>query len=209
MRIRAGSSLLLPLVLGLAGCRRGPSREEALVAIRAAQHPGDTGMAIGRVWQDGPPWFSCAEVLTKIGTGADSATVRTEVGNWKGLVVAGLIVLRDSAEGKVSDPGWCTARLTPAGDQRVRAWRPAPGDSFPTGALRRGWLVNLGSRHLSVLRTHSAGEDSATADYAWTIATNADGMALGAARDTTRFVATLRRRDGSWRMLSARRATGR
>ena len=67
--------LITFLLLSLAACARGPSREEALRAIRAAQPALEQTDLIGRVWQDGPPWFSCADVIAKFTTAIDSAAV--------------------------------------------------------------------------------------------------------------------------------------
>ncbi|MDB4886201.1 MAG: hypothetical protein JWN79_1639 [Gemmatimonadetes bacterium] len=199
--------LLLPLLGFLAACSRGPSREEALAAIRAAHPALDTATVRERVWQDGPPWFSCAEVIAKFTTAADSAAVRDQVGNWKPLVVHGWIVLKDSAAGPVADPGWCTVRVTPAGQANVARWTPSPGPAFPTGQARRGWMVVAGRRHLVVPSSPSrAGKDSATAEYLVTVAPNEDGRATGADRDTSRFVAALRREGGAWKVVGSQPA---
>src|ERR1700737_3191538 len=103
------------VIATLAGCRAGPSKAEALDAIRATSPGLETTTAFARVWQDGPPWFSCAEVLSKIGSRADARVVYDQVGNWRPLVVSGWLVLRDTTHGVVSDPGWCTGKLANEG----------------------------------------------------------------------------------------------
>src|SRR5205085_9426816 len=87
-RMKSRPLLLLLLTL-LAACDRRPSGSEALSAIRASSGALDTAPVEGRGWQDGPPWFSCAEVISKLGGRADRAAVHDQVGNWKSLVVAG------------------------------------------------------------------------------------------------------------------------
>lgn len=197
--------LILPLLLlVLASCRKGPTRDEALAAIRTARPALDTATIYARVWQDGPPWFSCAEVNVKLGNGVDSAVVRDQVGNWRWLVKSGWVTLKDSASGIVADPGWCTLRPTPAGAPNLARWTPAPGPPFPTGQPRRGWTTIVGRQRVVVPRGPSAGADSATADYAVTVAPNTDGVAIGADRDTAWFIAELRKVDGAWRMTSSR-----
>lgn len=198
--------LLLALAL-LGACSRGPSRDEALAAIRAAQ-PGVEGATVtGRVWQDGPPWFSCAEVSAKIRSGVDSAVVRGQLGNWRDLAGAGWMTLRDTAAGAVVDPGWCALRPTAAGAPAVARWAPTPGPEFPTGQARRGWTMPVGSRAIAVDRApERAGDDAAVAEYLVVIRPNDDGRAVGAARDTTRYLADLRRVGGRWRVTTIRRA---
>src|SRR5438067_238882 len=105
------TTLPLAILLAFAACARGPSRDEVASALRQAQPGVDGGPAYGHVWQDGPPWFSCAEVLAKVASPVDSAAVRDQVGNWKPLVMAGWVTLRDSSKGPVADPGWCTLRI--------------------------------------------------------------------------------------------------
>jgi hypothetical protein len=198
---------LLMVVAVLAGCNRGPSRAEALEAIRGATPALDTTLVHSRVWQDGPPWFSCAEVLAKLGTNADSAAVRGPVGNWKSLILAGWVVLRDSTKGDVADPGWCTLKLTDEGSRRVAAWAAAPGPLFPTGAPRRGWIVPVGRRRIAVVGApRRAGRDSARADFIVTVAPNENGIGTGAAADTGRYVAELVRGDGQWRLVATQPA---
>jgi hypothetical protein len=209
MRI-APRLLLASAVALVTSCARGPSREEALAAIRAAQPAIEQTDVIGRVWQDGPPWFSCAEVIAKFSTNADSAAVRDAVGNWKPLVVAGWIVLRDSASGPVAEPGWCTANPTSSGAQAIAAWSVAPGPTFPTGQARRGWTMVVGRKRLAMTTSpRLTGDAEASAPYLVTIAPNASGTAVGAGADTTRFVAALRKDGGGWRMVSSRPATTR
>lgn len=201
---------LLFLVVCLAACHRGPSREEALAAIRTAQPALDTAVVYGRVWQDGPPWFSCAEVTAKLGTSRDSLAVRDEVGNWKTLLAAGWIALRDSSKGVVADPGWCTARLTAAGEANAARWTPVQGPEFPTGSPRRGWWMLVGRRRIEVAGApRTTDTDAATAEFLVRVATNADGVATGADRDTARYVAELRKVDGTWRMTGSRPLAGR
>jgi hypothetical protein len=198
----------LPMLVALlAGCNRGPSRAEALQAIRGSSPALDTTLVYGRVWQDGPPWFSCAEVLAKAGTNTDSAAVRGPVGNWKWLIVAGWVVLRDSSKGPVADPGWCTMKLTDEGARRAATWTPAPGPLFPTGTPRRGWMVPVGQRRIDLVGTpRRAGRDSAAAEFIVTIAPNENGIGTGAARDTARYVAELLRDDDHWRIVETRPA---
>jgi hypothetical protein len=197
------------LVALLAGCNRGPSRAEALEAIRGATPALDTSLVFGRVWQDGPPWFSCAEVLAKVGTTRDSAAVRGPVGNWKWLILAGWVVLHDSTQGPVADPGWCTLKLTEEGTRRAAAWTAAAGPLFPTGAPRRGWVVPVGHRRVALVGAPKrTGADSAAADFIVTVAPNENGIGTGAARDTARYVAELLRDGGRWRLAATRPALG-
>ena len=205
-RKRSTSFAVLLSALALAACHPGPSRDEALEALRAASPGVDTTTVFARVWQDGPPWFSCAEVIAKLASPVDSAAVRDQVGNWKPLVVAGWLVLRDTSKGVVSDPGWCTGRLENVSMRLMGGWIPIVGDSFPTRALRRGWRVPVGTRRLSVIEApKSAKAGEATVDYVSTIAPNPNGVAVGADRDTTFGVAELRQRDdGRWAVVATR-----
>lgn len=187
----------------LTGCRAAPSRAEALEALRAARPGVDTATAFARVWEDGPPWFSCAEVLAKIASKVDAPVVADQVGNWRPLVVAGWLVLRDTAHGRVSEPGWCRAKLTDENARRAGGWVPIAVDSFPTGDRRHGWHVPIGRTRLSVPSSpRSTGHDSATVNYVATIAPNVNGVALGADRDTAHAVAVLTRVDGRWRVAA-------
>ena len=125
--------LHLPLLIAafawtVTGCDRAPSREVTLAALRANAPGLDTTIVHVRVWQDGPPWFACSEVIAKFTSPVDASVVRDEVGNWKPLVVSGWLVLRDSAAGVVSDPGWCTAKLAGASAAAAVAWVPIVGD---------------------------------------------------------------------------------
>lgn len=196
--------------LGPAGCHSGPSRAEALEALRAASPGIDSTVVFARVWQDGPAWFSCAEVIAKFTSPVDSAAVRNQVGNWKPLVLSGWLVLRDTAKGIVSDPGWCTGKLADPSARLAGGWIPIVGDSFPTRALRRGWRVPVGTVRLAVTEAPNAPRSGeATVEYVATIAPNANGLAAGADRDTTFGVAELRQRDGRWRVTATRaRAPG-
>jgi hypothetical protein len=198
-------SLLLATVVfaTLGGCRAGPSKAEALDAIRATSPGLDTTTEFARVWQDGPPWFSCAEVISKIASKADARVVYGQVGNWRPLVVAGWLVLRDTARGAVSDPGWCAGKLTDEAARRASGWIAVLGDSFPTGDARRGWKVPIGHPHLGVVSApKSVGQDSATVEYVATVQTNTNGTAMGANRDSAFAVALLRRVDGRWRVAT-------
>lgn len=205
-RTRPISIALLVSWIALTACHPGPSRAEALEALKAATPGVDTATVYALVWQDGPPWFSCAEVIAKFTSPVDSEAVRNRVGNWKPLVVAGWLVLRDTSKGVVSDPGWCTGKLENVSARLVGGWIPIVGDSFPTRTLRRGWRVPVGTRRLSVTeapKSPRAGE--ATVDYTTTIAPNANGVAVGANRDTTYAVADLRQRDdGRWAVVATR-----
>ena len=205
-RKRRISVAVLVSWLALTACHPGPSRAEALDALKAATPGIDTTTVFARVWQDGPPWFSCAEVIAKLGSPVDSAAVRDQVGNWKPLVVAGWLVLRDTSKGVVSDPGWCTGKLENVSARLMGGWIPIVGDSFPTHALRRGWRVPVGTRRLTVTEApKSAKAGEATVDYVATIASNPNGVAVGADRDTTFAVAELRQRDdGRWTVVATR-----
>ena len=189
------------IACSVTACNRAPSREDALAALRANAPGLDTTIVHVRVWQDGPPWFACSEVIAKFTSPVDASTVRDEVGNWKPLVLSGWLVLRDSSAGVVSDPGWCTAKLAGASAAPAVAWIPIVGDSFPTGALRRGWRVPVGTRRLGIVGspTNSA-RDVATAEYVITIASNANGAAMGVNRDSMFASASMRRVDGRWRV---------
>lgn len=199
---------LAPLLLAsLAACSSGPTRDDALQAIRQARPELDTAAVTVRVWQDGPPWFSCAEVLAKALSRTDSTAVRDQVGNWKSLVTRGWITLRDTAGGPVIDPGWCVLTPTAAGLPHVARWAVAPGALQPTGRPRRGWLVPAGRRRIVVPSAPVvASRDLATAPFLVTVATNEDGAAAAAGRDTARFIADLRRENGRWRVAATRAA---
>jgi hypothetical protein len=195
--------LAISMLATLAGCRGAPSRAEALEAIRAASPGLDTTTTYARVWKDGPPWFSCAEVLAKIGSRSDAHVVYEQVGNWRPLVVAGWLVLRDTTHGIVSDPGWCAGKLVDEDARRAGGWVPIVGDSFPTGDARRGWRVPIGRVRFTVTSAPTRiGTDSATVEYVTTIQTNANGAAMAADRDSAYAVALMRRVEGRWRVAS-------
>ena len=195
-------ALLLATLLGIAACKRAPSRAEALEAIRLAKPAVDTTTVVRRVWTDGPPWFSCAEVIAKFRSTSDNAFVRDQVGNWRALLLADWVKLRDSTAGQVVDPGWCVATLRNESARVSDGWRAVRGDSQPMGFHRRGWDVPAGRQKLDVAdKPVLTGKDSATAEYLVTIVPNASGTALDAARDTTRHRALLRREDGRWRFV--------
>jgi hypothetical protein len=204
MPIRRSLSALLILAL-FAACGRGPSRAEALAAIRSAQPALERTDVRVRVWQDGPPWFSCAEVRAKYAGPRDSAVVRDQVGNWKSLVAAGWMSLGDSTSGPVADPGWCVATPTPVGAPQVADWTVAPDGPFPTGTARRGWTLVVGRRVLTMAGApRLTGTDSASAPYLVTLAANAAGIATGAVGDTARYLALLHQDGGTWRMNASR-----
>lgn len=194
--------LLGVALLVLAACRRAPSRDTARAALEASPLSNDTSMVYVRVWRDGPPWFSCAEVIAKLDGHADTVVVRNQVGNWHQLVLSGWLVLRDTSEGVVSDPGWCAAKLTEEGATRARGWIPIERDSFPTGDRRRGWTVPVGRRRFTVAaRPRLAGSDTARVEYGVSIQVDVNGAALRADRDTLRRHALLAREGDRWRVL--------
>ncbi|MDQ2664847.1 MAG: hypothetical protein M3Z05_02450 [Gemmatimonadota bacterium] len=191
--------LLITILLSTA-CGRAPSSTEAATILRSAQPAVDSGNVTIRVWADGPPWFSCAEVLAKLGTNADSAVIRRPLTNWRALVIAHWVTLRDTTKGPVTDPGWCRATLHDAPTHLASGWTAVNGDSTPTGDRRVGWDVAAGTRQL-VVRSGAKriGADSAVVDYLLTVVPNPNGSALGADQDTTRRRALLLRTDGEWR----------
>lgn len=196
-------------VLGAAllACNSAPSRSEALRALRSAAPALDSAPVNVRVWQDGPAWFSCAEVLAKLASPVDADAVRDEVGNWRPLVAAGWLVFRDSSYRTVADPGWCVAHLSDGAAKLAQGWIPFVGDSFPTGSARRGWTVAVGRRRLVVTASpKGTGRDLATVAYAGTVLPNANGVAMKADRDTARATAVLRRIDGTWRVVALTRS---
>lgn len=196
-----------PLILSfliLSACNRAPSRGEALEVLRVANPALDTTTAVRRVWADGPPWFSCAEVIAKFRAKSDTAVVRDQVGNWRSLVLADWVSLRDTVAGSVVEPGWCEARLRDEPARLADGWRPVLGDSLPNEARRRGWDVLAGRQRISVNESpRTIGKDSALVHYLLTIAANTNGAAIGVARDSTRHRAILRRENGRWRVLEA------
>jgi hypothetical protein len=200
---------LLALLVGSAvtACDSTPSRSEALLALRAAAPTLDSAPVSIRVWQDGPPWFSCAEVLAKLGTPADAGAVHDEVGDWRPLIASGWLVVHDSSYRAVADPGWCVARIAEDTAKRAQGWVPFAGDSFPTGSARRGWTVPVGRRRLIVTASPKrTGADSVTVEYAGVVLPNANGVAMRVDRDSARAKALLRRVDGKWQVVDL--ATG-
>jgi len=194
-------------VLAAAGCRRAPSRSTALEALERSPLSHDTTTIFRRVWKDGPPWFSCAEVIAKFDGHADTAAVRDQVGNWRPLVVSGWLVLRDTSAGVVSDPGWCAAHLTDDAKANARSWIEVERDSFPTGHRRRGWTVPVGHQHLTVTeRPTLTGRDTASVEYVESVATNPSGTAMAANRDSTYRSALLVNSDAGWRVIRVRDA---
>ena len=198
------SSVVLAVVL-LSACNRAPSRAEALAVLRRSDPSLDTATVTERVWADGPPWFSCAEVIAKLRSGADHAVVRDQVGNWRALVLAKWVTLRDTSSMTVTDPGWCRATLRDVPARTGQGWRIVTGDSLPTGALRHGWDVTAGKQKLSIERApRTLGGDSAEVRYVLTVAPNASGLALGAGTDSVHRLAMLRRVDGQWQVARLR-----
>lgn len=197
-------SSILPLLLILA-CNRGPSPAEARDVLRAAYPALDTTTVVERVWADGPPWFSCAEVIAKFRSNADSGLVRIPLGNWRALLLADWIKLRDTTAGRVVDPGWCAAALLQEPARLARGWQPVTGDTLVTGTSRRGWDVTAGRKLLVVASPPKrVGKDSVMVDYVVTVLPNANGVALRSDEDSTPFRALLRRDEGRWRVLNAR-----
>lgn len=189
------------------GCRRAPSRRAALEALERSPLSHDTSTIYRRVWVDGPPWFSCAEVIAKFDGHADTAAVRDQVGNWRPLVVAGWLILRDTSAGVVSDPGWCAARLTDHGRASAQGWIVVERDSFPTGHARRGWTVPIGHQHLAVTeRPVLVGRDTANVEYVESVTTNRNGAAMAADRDSTYREALVVKSDAGWRVIRVRAA---
>jgi hypothetical protein len=200
LRRRASAAVFATLLI--AGCRRAPSRDAALEALQHSPLSHDTTTVYRRVWADGPPWFSCAEVIAKFDGHADPAVVRDQVGNWRPLVVSGWLVLRDTSAGVVSDPGWCAARLTDQGKLDARNWIAIERDTFPTGHARRGWTVPVGHHRITVPeRPELVGKDTASVRYVVSVAVNANGAAMVAERDSAWHAAVLVRSDGAWRVV--------
>ena len=191
---------LITLVLSSA-CGRAPTSSEAADLLRAAEPSLDSRKVTARVWADGPPWFSCAEVLAKVRKDADSAVVRQPLGNWRALVLAKWVTLRDTAKGPVTDPGWCRAVLRDSATRLADGWQPIRGALLPTGDQRHGWDVAAGTQRL-VVRDNgkTIGKDSASVQYLITVAANTNGIGLGADQDTTRRQALLVKADGGWRV---------
>lgn len=210
-RAARGRALLAAgALLALAACRRPPSRRAALEALERSPLSHDTATIYRRVWKDGPPWFSCAEVIAKFDGHADRAVVRDQVGNWRPLVVSGWAILRDTSAGAVSDPGWCVASLTEQGRQGASDWIEVQRDSFPTGHARRGWTVAVGHQHLTVTeRPILVGKDTAEVTYVESVATNRNGAAMGSNRDSLYRAALLVKSDAGWRVIHVRDARSR
>jgi hypothetical protein len=201
----SGRTLVVALALALAACRGAPSRRAALQALERSPLSHDTATIYRRVWKDGPPWFSCAEVIAKFDGHADTAVVRDQVGNWRPLVVSAWIILRDTSAGVVSDPGWCAAHLTDQGKVNARGWIAVERDSFPTGNPRRGWTVPVGHQHLTVTeRPKLMGKDTARVQYVESISTNLSGAAMAAGRDSTYREALMVKSNDGWRVIRVR-----
>lgn len=193
--------LLITIVLATA-CGRAPTPTEAADLLRAAEPALDSTHVIRRVWADGPPWFSCAEVLAKVRTNTDSAVIREQLTNWRSLVLAKWVVLRDTAKGPVVDPGWCRAILRDTTARLAGGWKPVQAAPLPFGDPRLGWDVPAGKQQLVVRQGgKKIGTDSVAVDYLLTVQANANGIGLGADKDTTRHQALLVRADGEWRVV--------
>ncbi len=197
-------AVLFPALALTLACNRAPSPAEAREVLRAANPAMDTMPIVTRVWADGPPWFSCKEVIAKFKSPADSAVVRDQLGVWRELLLADWVTLRDTTAGRVVDPGWCTATLLDEPRRTAGGWRAVRGDTMPTGAARRGWDVSAGRQKLVVAaKPQRVGKDSVMVNYALTVAPNVNGTALGADKDSSHHRALLRKEDGSWRVLQA------
>jgi hypothetical protein len=192
-----------------AACNRGPSDEQAQAAIRAARPALDSSTMVERVWQDGPAWFSCAEVLAKLRLPSDSSAIRDPLANWRGLLLSAWGVVRDSTHGPVTDPGWCVVKLLPDSVTPARGWASFTGPPFPTGSRRRGWLVTVGRSRIELRESARAiTRDAAEVEYVVGLARNANGVALRSAHDTASFRAKLRRQGGRWSMTHDRPVSG-
>jgi len=186
----------------MSACRRAPSRRTALAALERSPLSHDTATIYRRVWKDGPPWFSCAEVIAKFDGHADTAAVRDQVGNWRPLVLSDWVILRDTSFGVVSEPGWCTAHLTDRGEQSAGAWIAVERDSFPTGHARRGWTVPVGHQQLTVEeRPVLVGKDTARVRYVESVAANPSGTAMSADRDSVQREALMVKSNAGWRVI--------
>ena len=196
--------VLLTIAL-LSACNRAPSRAEALVVLRTKDPALDSATVIERIWADGPPWYSCKEVISKLRSGADRAVVRNQVGNWRALAHANWITLGDTEAGRVTDPGWCQATLHNEATRISQGWRSVLGDTLPTGQRRRGWDAPAGKRRLAIEGApRPLGGDSAEVRYLLTIAPNASGLALGANGDSVHRQAMFRKVEGRWEVLRMR-----
>ncbi|MDB4890042.1 MAG: hypothetical protein JWL61_1897 [Gemmatimonadetes bacterium] len=194
--------LLLPFLF-LSACNRTPDREEALRILRTTNPAIDTATAIATVWRDGPPWFSCAEVIAKFKATSDSAAVRNRVGNWRALVLADWVTLRDTAAAHVVEPGWCAATLRDSTARLAGGWTPISGDSVPSGSMRRGWRVTTGHQRVVVKDApKKVGRDSVMVNYLLTVSPNQNGVALQADRDSVQRSALFLREEGKWVVAS-------
>jgi len=199
----ARRALLLLSLLLISACNGTPDQEAALQILRRTNPALDTTTAIATVWKDGPPWFSCAEVIAKFRASADSAVVRKKVGNWRALVLADWVTLRDTAAGQVVEPGWCAATLRDSTARLAGGWRPISGDSVPSGSRRRGWRVPTGHSRLVVNEPpRKVGHDSVIVDYLLTVAPNENGVALQADKDSIQRRALFLREEGKWVVAS-------
>jgi hypothetical protein len=195
--------LLLLIFLLVSACNRTPDREEALRILRSSNPALDSATAIATVWKDGPAWFSCAEVIAKFRASADSAAVRNRVGNWRALVLADWVTLRDTTAGHVVEPGWCAATLRDSTTRRSGGWTPITGDSVASGSPRRGWRVPTGRQRVVVNRLpRKVGRDSVVVDYVLTVAPNENGVALQADKDSLQLRALFLREEGKWVIVS-------
>jgi hypothetical protein len=186
-------------ILTLTACGRAPNRSEALAILKTTRPALDTVTSIVTVWQDGPPWFSCNEVIAKFRSRDDSAVVRKQVGNWRSLVLADWVTLRDTSSGAVVEPGWCAVSLRDSTSRLAGGWSRMFGDSLPSGSRRRGWRVPAGRQRVVVKDApRDIGRDSVMVDYLLTVAPNENGVALGAGKDSVRQQALLLREEGKW-----------
>jgi hypothetical protein len=187
-------------MLLISACNRAPDHAETLIVLRRANPALDSATAVERVWADGPPWFSCAEVIGKLRGTTDRAVVRDQLANWRTLVLADWITLRDTNLGPVTEPGWCRARLHDDTTRLSAGWQTVRGELLPTGEPRLGWDVVVGRQRLVVrMASRLIGKDSASAAYLSTVAPNANGIALGADKDSVPRRALLVRQSGEWR----------
>lgn len=196
-------AFLLVSILLLSACNRTPYPDEAQRILRTANPALDSAVAIATVWRDGPPWFSCAEVIAKFRARADSAVVRKPVGNWRALVLANWVTLRDTSAGPVVEPGWCAATLRDSTSRLARGWTPLLGDSLPSGSRRRGWRVEAGRQRVVVTEPpRGTGRDSLIVNYILAVEPNENGVALQADKDSVKLRALLLREEGKWVVAS-------
>ena len=191
------------LLVVLSACNRAPNAAESLEVLRSEAPALDSATVLQRVWADGPPWFSCAEVIAKLRSSTDSATVRNPLGNWRSLVLADWVQLRDTTAGPVTEPGWCRATLRNEPARLASGWRAVLGPLMPVGDPRRGWDVPAGHRRIVVRNAaRKIGKDSISVDFLLTVKPNANGVALGADRDSIPRRALLVKQDGRWRAVN-------